>query len=151
MPPTNTKKPPCTFIIAVHGIGDQIEYATVQSVVAEAGKYCGTLGSVPLGSFYPVAARASGVNGPIAPEPQILADVGGLGFGEVYWAGIARGVSRNGYILEETKKWARSIVARLAARAASLNRPMSPSEGVRIISVVDELIETIAVLDRLTR
>jgi len=142
--------PPCTFIVAIHGIGDQIEYATVQSVVVEAGKYCGTLTSVPLGSFYPVAASAIGGNARIAPEPQILPEVGGLGFGEVYWAGIARGVSRNGYILEETKKWGRSIVARLAARAASLNRPMSAAERFRIITVLDELIETIAVLDRLT-
>lgn len=146
----SAQKPPCTFIVAIHGIGDQIEYATVQTVVAEAGKYCGTLGSVPLGSFYPVTAGAAGASPRIAPEPQILADVGGLGFGEVYWAGIARGVSKNGYILEETKKWARSIVARLAARAASLNRPMSAAERFRIITVLDELIETIAVIDRLT-
>jgi len=147
----NPTKQPCTFIVAIHGIGDQIEYATAQSVVVEAGKFCGTLTSVPLGSFYPVVAGADGASVRIAPEPQILPDVGGLGFGEVYWAAIARGVSKNGYILEETKKWARSIVARLAVRAASLNRPMSAAECFRIITVLDELIETIAVLDRLTR
>lgn len=141
----------CKFIVAIHGIGDQIEYATVQSVVVAAGKYCGTLSSVPLGVFYPVPnATADAATIRIAPEPQILADVGGLGFGEVYWAAIARGVSRNGYILEETKKWARSIVARLAVRASERNRPMPPAECFRVITVLDEMIETIAVLDRLT-
>ena len=55
--------------------------------------------------------RRDVMNARITPEPQIW-QVGGLGVRRgVLRAGIARGVSKNGYILDETKKWARSVVA----------------------------------------
>jgi len=81
--------------------------------------------------------------------PDDPAEFSGIGFGEVYWAEIPRGVVRKGHILEETKKWARTVSGRLAWRAAQSGSPIPRSELVRLTTVLDELIETVAVLERL--
>ena len=149
---TTTSTPSCKFIVAIHGIGDQIGYATAQSVVTQVGTFCGKLAAVPLGTFYPIPGGGGATGAPIAritPEPRLVPALGHVGFGEVYWAGIAREVSKDGYILEETKKWARTIVAKLGVEAEKHKNPMPASEHFRIITVLDELIETVAVLGRL--
>src|SRR5260221_5592285 len=40
------------LIVAVHGIGDQFRFATIQSVAHQIAKSCGTPISYPLGRFH---------------------------------------------------------------------------------------------------
>jgi hypothetical protein len=139
-------------LVAVHGIGNQIGYATVQTVASQLGTYYGICPAIPLGRFYPAAAGS----GPIRPMPALMmappdpAPFVGLGFAEVYWAGIAREVSKDGYILEETKAWARTIAARVSLRASGTQSGLPTREHDRLVSVLDEMIDTVFVLERLT-
>lgn len=149
--PTAPTAPP-KVLVAVHGIGDQIGYATVQSVASRISAYYGIAPAIPLGRFYPPGqAGAAPRPGPTLmaspPDPKALT---GIGFAEVYWADIAREVTRDGYILEESKKWAHTITARLALRAAEAGDPLPPREHDRLVTVLDELIDVVFVLERLT-
>src|SRR5262245_25585416 len=45
-----------------------------------------------------------------APPPNELV---GLGFAEAYWADIPRGPAKDCYVLDESKKWAQSVVERV--------------------------------------
>ena len=100
------------FILAVHGIGDQVRNATIQQVTEQFCRHFAKPGTkpdaVPLGAF------------DMGPVKRTFTMAGGTTrdfyFGEAYWADIAREVADEGYTLEETKQWTKSIVARLAHR-----------------------------------
>jgi hypothetical protein len=142
---------PRKVFIAVHGIGDQSGYETVQSVAARVAAHRGIAPAIPLGRFYPDAG------GPqtFRPEPQLMVvppdpvALGPYGFGEVYWAGIAREPEKAGFILEESKKWARTVSGRLSMRARQAGHPLPLREYERLVNVLDEMIDTIFILDRL--
>jgi hypothetical protein len=158
------------ILVAVHGIGDQIGYETIQSVATRIGAYYGIATALPLGRFYPAtsgpttggsassapAAGGPATSGPIKPGPALMmsppdpVEFTDLGFAEVYWAGITREVSQDKYILEESKKWARTIMARMAQRSASHGTSIPRRAHDRIVTVLDEMIETVFVLERLT-
>src|SRR5262245_932041 len=55
--------PPTKVLVAVHGIGDQVGYATVQSVAGRLGAFLGCPAGIPLGRFYRTADKI------IAPGP----------------------------------------------------------------------------------
>ena len=136
-------------LVAIHGIGDQTAYATVQSVAAQVGNYFDIGAPIPLGRFY----KGTTANGP-APAPILLAPpdpeaLVGFGFAEAYWAGIPRGVAQSGFVLEKTKRWARTVIGRLVLRAAQTRKPLPDREQDRLMTVLDEMVETIAVLERL--
>lgn len=136
---------PVKAIVAVHGIGDQTQYATAQNVVAQFSLYHRVGMAVPLGRFH------GSTQGPIIqmacpPDPGPME---GLAFAEVYWAGIPREVVDKGFQLEETKAWARTISNRLVQRAAMAKNPMPKREHRRLVTVVDEMVETIKILERL--
>jgi hypothetical protein len=146
-------------LVAIHGIGDQTAYATVQAVAAQLGNYYDIGAPIPLGRFYPTPPKPAGgqtstvVQTPTGPVPIIMAPpdpdkLTGFGFAEVYWADIPREVAKDGHVLEETKRWARTIVGRLQLRATQKDRPLPERERVRLETVLDEMIETIAVLER---
>jgi hypothetical protein len=141
------------ILVAIHGIGDQIGYATAQAVAAQVGSYYDIAAPIPRGRFYRTSAGQP--QHEVQPAPVLMtppddpAGFSGIGFGEVYWAEIPRAVVRKGHILEETKKWARTVSGRLAWRAAQSGSPIPTSELVRLTTVLDELIETVAVLERL--
>src|SRR5262245_21579873 len=110
---------PTKLIVAVHGVGDQIGYETVQTVAARVGAYCGVAAALPLGRFYSGSqAGQTGTPSPQLmvnpPDPQQFAALK-LGFAEVYWAPIAREVTTEGHTLENTQKWVQTISARVAA------------------------------------
>jgi hypothetical protein len=104
-PTLQTTAVPMKMIIAVHGIGDQIGYATAQSVVSQVGNYYDIMASMPLGRFYATLGSGECRPAPIVmsapPDPAVFV---GLGFAEVYWAEVPRRIVREGHILEETKK-----------------------------------------------
>jgi hypothetical protein len=142
------------IIVAVHGVGDQIGYATAQSVAYQFCRYCGQPAAIPLGRFHGkfVAGGARGVPKPILiTSPPSGPELPGLGFAEVYWADIPRAVVKDGYVLEEAKRWARTIVGRYCLQSKLQSKTDVPSEEVtRLETVLDEMIETVFVLERVT-
>ena len=70
-----------------------------------------------------------------------------LGFAEVYWANIARGVATDGYVLEETKEWATTVGRRAIARQKS---QYSRVDYHLVGNVLGEMVDTIATLEDLT-
>jgi hypothetical protein len=150
--PTAVAAGPPKVLIAVHGIGDQIGYASVQAVASRIAAYYGIAPAIPLGRFYAPAASA---DDPIKPAPTLMVsppdpeELRGIGFAEVYWADIAREVAK-GYILEESKRWARTITARLALRAGRQGQRFPARESERLVTVLEEIIEAIFVLERLS-
>jgi hypothetical protein len=143
------------IFVAVHGIGDQIGYETVLSVAGQVAGYYGIAQSLPVGRFYPAALPKDADLRPMPvlmstpPDPGALV---GFGFGEVYWAGIARRPAKDGFVLEETKKWARTISGRVALRAMAIqgeDGALPEREQLRLVTVLDELIETVFIFERL--
>jgi hypothetical protein len=132
-------------IVAVHGIGDQYSFATIQSVVNQFCVYYQQPAGVPLGRFHGGTAAYS------IPEPYPREPFERLAFAEVYWAPIARNVENEKHTLEEAKKWARTIVERLRLRWHGEGRKGGcRDEDFRLTQqVLGEMIQTIAVVDRL--
>jgi len=133
------------IIVAVHGVGDQYSYATIQSVVK---RFCGFYhepAGIPLGNFHTGQAAFS-ISPPYPPDP-----FGRFAFAEVYWAKIPRTLVDDKHTLEEAKKWARTIVERLRMRWRAKGRKGGCREkDFRLLEqVLTEMIQTIAVLDRI--
>ena len=144
---------PTKLIVAVHGVGDQVGYETVQSVATRVGAYYGVASALPLGRFYSVSEAGQEA----MPSPQLMVDPPDpkrfaalkLGFAEVYWAPIARDVVTKGHILENTRKWMQTIGARVVAHGIS-NRGWVRRDVDRLVTVLDELVRTVFVLERVT-
>ncbi|MEJ7873437.1 MAG: hypothetical protein WKF67_14360, partial [Rubrobacteraceae bacterium] len=102
--------------------------------------------AVPLGTFH------TGKN-PFTLVPPYKADPFELySFAEVYWAEFPRMVVENKHTLEETKQWARTLVERLRMRWRDCGKQGECREQdfVLIGQVLTEMIQTVAVIDRLT-
>jgi hypothetical protein len=143
------------IIVAVHGIGDQFQFATIQSV---ANRFCTAFGdpqALPLGMFY---------NQPIGkpPETYLLQMPLGrdaktreeVGFAEIYWADIPRIPEKAGYTLEESKRWGRTVIDRLRPHCKDPNDPNDPSELTpqdldMAKGLLEEMLDTISVVERL--
>jgi hypothetical protein len=135
------------ILVAVHGIGDQIANATVQSVAFRVYDYYGLPPAVPLGRFHRSANAPPGVElFERASDPKFPAR---LGFAEVYWADVPRGLVTKGFTLEGAKLWARTLVARLHMKAAD-SEQMDWRQYRMLETVVDELVDAVFVLDNLT-
>ena len=120
---------PAKILVAVHGSGDQIGYETAQAVARQVGNYYDVSTAIPLGRFY--APRAGKTPAPMpflvtTTDNPVLRQKAGfdVGFAEVYWASIPRKIVKDGHILEESKKWARTVAGRLAQRAQNVGKPM---------------------------
>jgi hypothetical protein len=147
--------------VAVHGIGDQIGYSTIQSVAVRVGAYYGIAPALPLGRFYSVGtARADGRERPrgvleVEPSPVLMVnppdpvELADIGFAEVYWAPIARNLVERKYVLEETRKWGRSIAARVSYRGIKEHQ-WSQRDVERLVTVIDQIVHSVLVLERLT-
>ena len=135
------------IIAAIHGIGDQFNYETIQSVVYRFCSYHNLPSATPLGYFHREIkqGKACFLDIPLLGDPFKE-----LGFAEVYWAGIPRVPAKEGYILEEPKKWARTIVGRLQLRSKKNGGGLTPTGCAMIEKVLEEMIDTIKVLERLS-
>src|SRR5215216_6046268 len=154
------------IIVAVHGIGDQGLYETVQSVAYRFCSYHNVPAAIPLGRLHSelvgiaaqphapgtcaLAARQGALKsafiGKSPPDPGLPAS---LGFAEVYWANYPRDVAKEGYTLEETKKWAKTIVERLRLNYAAYG--LVDEKDFRVIdTVLEEMLDTVAILERLS-
>lgn len=149
------------IVVAIHGIGDQYRNATIQTVVSAFGRFARYPASLPLGFFHDASSmvRATRLTGP--PEPG--STLGSIGFVEVYWADIPREAQTEGYIIEETKAWARTVVERVRARfgdcALQLDARGPDNEPLQLrlkrddysvgADAIEEMVETFKVLDNL--
>jgi hypothetical protein len=158
LPPADsmpTATPLKKIIVAVHGIGDQVRNETVLSTTVRFCEYFRYPGMVPLGAFYQPPHVAGQPPPPPAPplivsEPPSTAGLSGeIGFAEVYWADLARDLSEDGYTLQETKAWARSIVNRVRVLGTQRNPANANLDYRRIRLVLEEIIDTVAVLEAL--
>ena len=153
--------PPIKFkdiVVAVHGIGQQIRYSTVRSVATRLA----ASRTLRMDSKYP----------PVAPQPLgyfhsevkgftsvVLVDdlkalgsapLSEVGFAEVFWADIPDKVLKEGSTLEETKAWARTVVARAQAIWARGRKTGAIDPDFSLAAeVLDEIIETVYVLENL--
>jgi hypothetical protein len=140
------------ILIAVHGIGDQFNFATIQSVAHRVCEYVGQPAAMPLGRFH---GNIATITRAYLPDPDRDPHVN-CGFAEIYWADVPRKPAVEKYILEEPKNWARTLVERLELRAqhdkwkythADTERARHDTELVQ--HVLDEMIQAVVVVDRL--
>ncbi len=162
------------ILVAIHGIGDQSRNSTVRSVAVRLAHSSIAVGKPedlppispqPLGWFY------TDVCGAVKVAPLDLFDapdhpLARTGFTEVFWADIPQEVVTEGRTLEETKGWARTVVARARAvykkkgrvlDAARKTRALTAAEELQLIEpdfslaaeVLEEVIETVYVLENL--
>jgi hypothetical protein len=139
-PNLNVKK----AIVAVHGVGDQYTYATIQSVVNQFCSYYRQPAAIPLGSFH------TGAVGFTIREPYPQDVFSPLAFAEVYWAKVPRTVVDDKHTIEESKKWAGTIVERLRLRwKHSKAKDVCKDADFDFVKLVlTEMIQTLAVLER---
>jgi hypothetical protein len=144
---------PEKIIVAVHGIGDQVRCETVQAVAYEVYRYYGLAAGLPLGRLHSDLVQldnAPPVNGVYLVERPPLK---GFGFAEVYWADVPRGPAKERYSLEESKKWARTVIERVRSfdddrRARGL--PVRADQNYELAAqVIEEMIEGIRSIERL--
>ena len=125
------------IIVGVHGIGDQTKYETIQAIARQFCRHYDIPVAVPLGSFH--------------NKKNILTVDGKnekLYFTEAYWADIARKPETEGYTLEETKGWAKTIVKRLEIQSDEAKEKDIDYRMVR--SVLYGAIDTVDIMERLT-
>jgi hypothetical protein len=138
------------IVIAIHGIGSQRRSDTIRAVAKRFGSRSKpALPVMPLGFFQ------LGKTGEVhlsRLETSFDDPLARIGFAEVFWADIPREVVKTGDTLEETKAWAASVVSR--ARATYFPKVKHPQqlkeEDFNLgTSVIEELIETVRVLENL--
>ncbi|SAK48221.1 hypothetical protein AWB76_01168 [Caballeronia temeraria] len=145
------------IVVAIHGIGNQLHSDTVRSVASQFGaRYDPPLPVMPLGYFDIAGVGEVDVRqldlppgGPYTAEQRDFYSA--LGFAEVYWADIPREVVKQDDTLEESKAWGLSIVSRAQA-TYMLNvdeRKLEPADFSLASGVVEEVVETVAVMQSL--
>ena len=151
------------IIVAVHGIGSQSRNATVRSVatrfarsIALSDPNFSPLSPQPLGYFHTDVKGAIKV-APLDEFGKNRHTLAGIGFSEVFWADIPEEVDQEKRTLEESKAWARTVVARARAvfyrgwnqltetQRQGLREPDFGQAG----EVLEEIIDTIQVLENL--
>lgn len=138
------------IVIAIHGIGDQYQNATVRSVVSIFGRCFEQATAVPLGGFYTADGTIQTFR--LTAPPKVKFPMSDIGFVEAYWADIPRRVQRRGYTIEGTKAWARTVVERVQAQYEDeLNQrlALNPADYLSAIAVLEEMIDAIGVLGNL--
>jgi hypothetical protein len=142
------------LVIAVHGIGSQFRYATVQAVARRFAAYCRAPITQPLGVFHP----AKLITDPASPElgaylfnpPVAYAnDFVGFGFAEVFWADIPERAADTKNTTEESKAWAQTLVERVRTLDQSGTGSSDLIDYKKASAVVEEMIGTIKVLENL--
>ncbi len=159
-------------IVAVHGIGDQNRFATSQQVLTQFARYHDRAGrAVPLGQFHndDNCCKLSFHYRPGKDDKQPKQPLTvNLTFAEGYWADIPREMVKEGFLLEDARRWARTIVERYHLRSQAENSARHNQEGVlatcklavqgeapgnitreKIEQVLTEMLQTLVVLDKI--
>jgi len=132
---------PDKIIIGIHGVGDQTDGTTIQAIHRRFARHHNVPPALTLGNLRS-ARDMAGVYCWKVPGNGLT-----LGFAEVYWADIARSCANEGYVLEETRSWAKALVERLATCLAG--QGFTLADRKLAVRVLREMIESISVLKRL--
>lgn len=150
------------IVVVVHGIGSQLRYSTVRSVATRFAvsksmtKGCEhpPVAPQPLGYFHSDVRDLTSVR--LVDDEAVLQGAGlaGIGVAEVFWADIPERADQEGNTLEETKAWARTVVARAQAlyvRAKTKGeRALVPPDFHLAAEVLEEIIDTVYVMENLS-
>jgi hypothetical protein len=152
----NTWCPVRKIFVAVHGIGDQFQSDTVQSVAYRVCDYVGVPAALPLGRIH---GPGGTVTRAFIPDPDRDPPIA-CGFAEIYWANAPRIPAADKHILENPKKWARTLVERLRLRDAEAAArsggavaewaQKSREDDQRLEQIIGELIQGVIVTNRLS-
>ncbi|MEX8520968.1 MAG: MFS transporter [Leptothrix sp. (in: b-proteobacteria)] len=137
------------IIVAIHGIGSQLRSDTIRSVARRFGdRSCPPLPVMPLGYFNLGSNATVRISRLEARPDDPLARIG---FAEIFWADIPEQVVKANDTLEETKAWGRTVVSRAEAEYGRSvpNGLLRPEDFQLGIGVVDEVVETVGVLENL--
>ena len=121
------------IVVAIHGVGSQRRGETIRYVTSQFGQRVEPhLATMPLGFFHICRlgeVKVSRLDD--VPKDDPLEHVG---FAEVFWADIPRGVVKKEDTLEETKAWGKTVVSRAEAAYRRVpidnKRRMLKAEGV---------------------
>jgi hypothetical protein len=138
-------------VVAIHGIGSQTRGSTVREVVRQFGdRQKKKLPLMPLGFFHIDPAFSTLVSR-LSNDPGD--SLSKIGFVEVFWADIPRGIVQKEDTLEETKAWGRTIVSRAQAlyesKTTQAGTKLVPADFTLAAGVVEEVVEAMAVLENL--
>ncbi len=143
-----------SLVVAVHGIGSQYRYSTVQALEKQFAQFCGWNVTQPLGAFHP----AKLITEPDSPElgaylftpPALNANhFNHFGFAEVFWADIPEMAVDTKNTTEESKEWAQTVVDRVRAVDEFNGSKSNLVDYNKAGAVVGEMIDTIRVLESL--
>ena len=141
--------PMTKIIVAIHGVGSQLRSSTIRSVARRFGdRSRPPLPVMPLGYFNIAEGSRVRWSRLDAKPNDVLAQIG---FAEVYWADIPSQIVKANDTLEETKAWGRTVVSRAESvyERSVPNRHLTRQDFQLGIGVVEEIIETIDVLENL--
>jgi hypothetical protein len=151
-PSARASAPTLKVIVAVHGVGDQLRCQAVQAVAERfAVDRKPALPLLPLGHFNVAGAGEVGVAKLMPRADHWDSDERrNIYFAEVYWANVPRGVVKDADTLEEAKAWGRSVVSRAQAlHDRTPLKDLSPEDFDLAAGAVDEIVETVDVLENL--
>src|SRR6516164_1389931 len=142
------------LVVAVHGIGNQFRYSTVQAVTCRFAAYCRRPITQPLGAFHP----AKLITKPDSPElgayvfeppEEFEKDFSGFGCAEVFWADIPARAAATKNTTEESKAWAQTIVERVRLLDELGSGRSDLIDYRKASAVVEEMIGTVKVLENI--
>jgi hypothetical protein len=142
------------LVVAVHGIGKQFRYSTIQAVTSRFASYCKSPIIQPLGAFHPdkvILEPDSPELGAYLFEPPVDSanEFQGFGFAEAFWADIPEIAAATKNTTEETKAWAQTVVERVRMLDQSTTGRSDLIDYKKASAVVEEMIGTIKVLENL--
>jgi hypothetical protein len=142
------------LVVAVHGIGKQFRYSTIQAVTARFASYCQRPITQPLGAFHPdrvILEPDSPELGAYLFEPPVnyTNEFQGFGFAEAFWADIPEIASATKNTTEETKAWAQTVVERVRLLDQTGSGHSDLIDYKKASAVVEEMVNTIQVLENL--
>nr|WP_214700010.1 MFS transporter [Variovorax paradoxus] len=153
------ERPVDKIIVAIHGIGSQSRSSTIRTVASRFGDRSNPpVPTQPLGFFNlgdETKVQISYLN-PYDPDDPLRR----IGFAEIFWADIPKAVVKQEDLLEETKAWGRTVVGRaqsaydnMLKTTGRLGKPdeqqFAPADFDMGIAVVEEIVETVGVMDGL--
>jgi hypothetical protein len=142
------------LVVAVHGIGKQFRYSTIQAVAHRFASYCRRPITQPLGAFHPnkvILEPDSPELGAYLFEAPANSEqrFQGFGFAESFWADIPEIAAATKNTTEETKAWAQTVVERVRTLDQSKRDHSNLIDYNKASAVVEEMIDTIKVLENL--
>ena len=93
--------------------------------------------------------REDGLEGMVVEHPPLPEQLLGFGFAEVYWAHIPRGPAQDCYVLDESKRWAKSVVERVRMLDEKNKKNAHRADYWLAEMIIEEMIEGTELLERI--